>query len=368
MHTAVAIPCLNEAATLVKVCASLGYSDQTRTPPPDTTLILVDNGSTDGTVSAMAAIRSAHPGAVIMGVEFERGYIPPRHRGVLLAKEMADARGIPADALLILQADADTLYDQNYVQAMQKAAAMAPGNLIEGVAHEDFSFEAAHPGYEARCAATDAVVAGLLVPEAEEVILDDKVAGFRLSDYLRWGGLQREFDRDGDEIHAETSRLYIRAKTFGAGRVRVGDAIAFPSRRKLEADPLAYFATAGFPREAGWRQRWAASHKRVLSLDDFERSGDSERLIKHAAFVRQMHMLVLFALVPIHVQLALGTSARSALGSPLGQLLKAVAVDLETVKTQPGQILDAFLHLADDNPELFADCIAAIDAPVSQGS
>ncbi|PAQ08905.1 glycosyltransferase family 2 protein [Mesorhizobium temperatum] len=364
MHTAVAIPCLNEAATLADVCVSLGYGNPTRAPPPDTTLILVDNGSTDETVSVMEAIHRNHPSAVILGAEPDRGYIPPRHRGALLAKEMADTRGIPADALLILQADADTLYDQNYLKAMKTAAASAPGSIIEGVAHEDFSFEAAHVGYETRCTAADAVIAGLLVPEAEEVILDDKVAGYRLSDYLRWGGLQREFDRNGEEIHAETSRLYIRAKTSGAGRVRAGQAIAYPSRRKLEADPLAYFATAGFPRESRWRQRWTLMHPRVLSLDDFERP-DSERVIEGAAFVRQIHTLVLFALLPIHVQVALGTRARPPAGSPLAALLHAVEVNLNIVRTRPGKIFEAFFQLADEEPQLFVDCVHAVHAAAS---
>ncbi|MGX9147730.1 glycosyltransferase family 2 protein [Mesorhizobium sp. 128a] len=359
MHTAVAIPCLNEAATLADVCLSLGYGNPSRAPPPNTTLILVDNGSTDDTVLVMEAIRRVHPKAVLLGNEPDRGYIPPRHRGALLAKEMAESRGIPPDALLILQADADTIYDKNYLQAMKSAAASAPGMIIEGVAHEDLSFESAHVGYEARCIAVDSAIAGLLVPEADEVIIDDKVAGYRLSDYLRWGGLQREFDRSGEEIHAETSRLYIRAKTSGARRVRAGQAIAYPSRRKLEADPLAYFATAGFPRGAGWRQRWTSAHSRVLSLEDFERS-DNECDIENAAIVRQIHTLVLFALLPVHVQMALGGSARPPAGSPLSPLLQAVEVDLEIVRSHPGKIFEAFFNLVDEEPQLFANCIAAV--------
>ncbi|GLR45824.1 hypothetical protein GCM10007880_63420 [Mesorhizobium amorphae] len=356
MHTVVAIPCLNEAATLPDVCASLGYG-LISSAPSDTTLILIDNGSTDETVLIMEEVRRAHPTSVVLGLEAERGYVPPRHRGVMLALELATTNGIPAESMLVLQADADTIYDPHYLDAMRASAVSARGSIIEGVAHEYFAFSETHRGYENCCAAADAAIASLLVPEAEEVVLDDKVIGYRLDDYLTWGGLQREFDQNGDEIHAETSRLFIRAKALGATRVRADKAIAFPSRRKLEADPLLYYATAGFPRESRWRRRWASTHPQKLSLADFDKP-EIRATIQDATLTRQIHTLVLFALLPMCIEMGLRTSPGPKPCSPIAPLLSSIHLDLDSFRIAPGTAFEALFRLADERREAFSDCIA----------
>lgn len=99
--------------------------------------------------------------------------MPPRHRGVLLARDEATRRGWSEDDVLILQADADTIYDENYVAAMRDAAELAPGAMIKGVAHTDPGFLAAHPGFFRLCEFADRSTASSVVPEEDEIIIDD---------------------------------------------------------------------------------------------------------------------------------------------------------------------------------------------------
>ena len=117
---------------------------------------------------------------------------------------------------------------------MARAAERAAGAMIEGVAHTSLDFMTTHPGYYRLADTADRAVDQFSMTETDEIIIDDKVAGYRLSDYLAWGGHRREYDLQGDEIHAETSRLYLRGKMRGADRVRAAGALAFPSRRKAE--------------------------------------------------------------------------------------------------------------------------------------
>lgn len=355
MQTAVVIPCLNEEASLTETCLSLGFGGSAALP--GSVLVLVDNGSSDGTPAVMEAFKKASPTPVLLGQTLERGYVPPRHLGVLMAKAFAAEQGLSDDELLILQADADTVYASDYLAAMQAAALSAPLDLIEGVARPSENFLNDHAGYAACCAMADEAVSSLFVAEQDEVIVDDKVAGFRLSQYLRWGGHQREFDRHGDEIHAETSRLFLRAKTYGAGRTRSAEAVAYPSRRKIEADPLAAFATAGFPRERRWRERWAKTHPVSPSLAQFDCTPLGEAFLQ-PIFMRQMHDIILFALMPAQVQLALGQrSTISLVQSPLAPLLEKVDVTAEVLRMAPGRLFEAFFTLAELQPGLFSDCI-----------
>ncbi|MER9353760.1 glycosyltransferase family 2 protein [Mesorhizobium sp. M0514] len=355
MKTAVVVPCLNEKVSLIATCLSLGFSRDAT--PPDSVLILVDNGSTDGTLEVMKAIKNNSPGTVLLGQTLERGYVPPRHLGVSMAKSFADEVSIPNNEFLILQADADTIYDRGFIASMTASARSAPQDLIEGIARTTESFLAEYPGYHACCACADEAVSRYFVPEADEVIVDDKVAGYRLSEYLKWGGHRREFGPRGDEIHAETSRLFIRAKTVGARRTRAPEAVAYPSRRKIEANPLGTFATAGFPRESWWWARWAKLHPNHHSLREFDRS-DALQAFANAVFVRQVHTLILFALVPTHVRLAVdGHTIKSLIGSPLVPLLERVDVAPNSLRTTPGQLLEGYFDLAERQPELFAYCI-----------
>ena len=363
MRTVVVIPCLNEQATLAATCASLGFGLDGPSPD-DVTLVLVDNGSDDDTPAVMGSIRQSSPDRVILAKEPERGYVPPRHRGVLVAAEELSGRGAAANEILVLQADADTLYDAGYVAAMQQAADGARSAIFEGVAHTAPDFLAAHPGYHALATVADHAADRLTVEEADEVIIDDKVAGYRLSDYFAWGGHRREYDRRGDEIHAETSRLFIRGKAMGARRVRAGGAVAFPSRRKIELDPVLHFATGGFPREASWCVSWRAEEHRAATLDSFDRP-DAAQVFAEAIFNRGAHHLILFGLIPAYVARRLGlTDRHDVLDSPLAALAEQLSsVSAADIASHPGRLLEAAFSLIESHRQSFEACLDLSSAP-----
>lgn len=302
MQTAIVIPCRNEERSVAGTARSLGFGAPGVAPPPDTTLILVDNASIDGTLQVLEGIRQASPpGSVQVAQEPERGYVPPRHRGVELAKALAVEKGASAEKLLILQADADTYYEPGYLAAMQAAARSAgPGALIEGGVHPPHRFLTGHPGFQALADAVDDSVAAIGAPDADDVIVDDKVSGFTLATYLDWGGLRREYNSHGAELHAETSRLYIRGRLRGGHRVRAADAFAAPSRRKILHNPVRHFATAGFPREEAWWRAWSRRHPGLRDLEAFE-SPDGRAALAPAIATRRAHLIVLFTALPLYL-------------------------------------------------------------------
>ena len=249
MLRVVVIPCLNEEVSLEKTCESLGFCHGPHGLGDDALLVLVDNGSTDRTVAVMERIQDRSlAGQVHILHESERGYVPPRHRGVLFARDAARARRVGEERVLIVQADADTAYGPLYVDThTATAAGLGLGVLLEGLRESPPDFARAHPGFMVLCRRTDAVIAAAFVAPEIDVIVDDKACAFALADYFAWGGLSREYTSAGEEVYAETSRLYMRGRLRGARRVAVPEAIAYPSRRKLYGDPVGYFATAGFP-------------------------------------------------------------------------------------------------------------------------
>jgi len=302
MQTAVVIPCRNEERSVAATARSLGFGTPGTPPPADTTLILVDNASIDRTLLILEGIRQASPpGSVEVALEPERGYVPPRNRGIALAQALAVQKGASADQLLILQADADTHYEPGYVAAMQGAARSAgPGLLIEGNVHPPHRFLTSHPGFQALADAVDDTVAAIGAPDADDVIVDDKVSGFTLATYLDWGGLRREYNSHGAELHAETARLYIRGRIRGGHRVRAADAFAAPSRRKILHNPVRHFATAGFPREEAWWRDWSRQHPGPRDLAAFEDPA-AHAALAPAIATRRAHLIVLFTALPLYL-------------------------------------------------------------------
>lgn len=299
----VVIPCLNEETSLEKTCESLGFCHGTHGLGDDTLLVLVDNGSTDGTVSIMERVLNRSlAGQVHILHESERGYVPPRNRGVLFAREVARARRALEEQVLIVQADADTAYGSLYVDTLATAAAgLGRGVLLEGLRETPPDFAGAHPGFVTLCGRADADIAAAFVAPEIDVIVDDKATAFTLADYFVWGGLSREYTSAGEEMYAETSRFYIRGRLRGARRVTVPEATAYPSRRKLYADPVRYFATAGFPREASWYRLFDLAYRGPRDLDAFEHPAATE-VLAEAIRMRQAHCMALFALLPAHVE------------------------------------------------------------------
>lgn len=298
MKTAIVIPCLNEARLVGQTARSLGFGAD-GAADGDTYLILVDNGSTDDTWTTITALRDQAPaGSVLVAQEAERGYVPPRHTGTQLAATIASRYGISADELLVLQGDADTVYEPGYVDAMRNAAQNAGANhVLEARVHQPRRFETDHPGFQRLADQIDAEMAPLFVDDADDVIVDDKAAGFRLGDYLRWGGHRRDFMSTGTEVHAETTRLFIRARGLGAQKIGVNNAWAVPSRRKIQRNPVRHFATAGFPREEAWWRVWNAHYSGPNDLSVFDDLAAEETLAPAIA-MRRAHLLALFSNIP----------------------------------------------------------------------
>src|SRR3546814_17849348 len=111
---------------------------------------------------------------------------------------------------------------------------------------------------------------------------------------------------------------------MGATRVRVGSAVAFPSRRKVELDPLLYFATQGFPREASWCRRWRAEQGGPHALKDFDRP-NAGRIFAKPCFVRNVHRRALFRLISAYRRgLLTRYERREVRDSPPGELARQI--------------------------------------------
>jgi hypothetical protein len=351
MHAFIVVPCFNEENSLAATCASLGFGKD-QSPPEHVGLVLVDNGSTDRTRSVMEAVRDQSPlGLVTVTYEPERGFVPPRRRGIEVAGALADAAAIDRDAVLVVQADADTLYGPGHVVALMSAAkAAGPNALVEGTTAVPPEFAAVHSDYLALCAQVDAAVRDFCVPQADDVIVDDKVCAYRLADYLAWGEHQREYDPDSEEIHAETSRLYMRARTFGARKVPVDAAIAWPSRRKIYEHPALYFITDGFPHGGPWSARWRQVHPEMTGFDALSAPGSART---EAIFLRQAHELILFGVLPTWIAGAVGpTSTPSPLAQRLAPLVDSLpALTPEFLRSSPGRALWIAMNLIEKRPD-----------------
>lgn len=301
MLAAIVIPCLNEREAIPSAARSLGFGLGDDATPEDTLLVLVDNGSVDGTRDALTRIgRTSRRDAVVVVDEAERGYVPPRSAGVEAAARVAQAQGILPSELLILQGDADTIYHEGYVRAFRSAAEDRRPALFEGLTHPPHRFLEGHPGYQHLADAVDEEMRPFLVDDALDVMVDDKVCGYSLAGYRVWGGHRREYRSDGREIHAETSRLFLRGKAAGAVHVRVPHAEATPSRRKILRNPIRHFATGGFPRDEAWWRSWSRGYSGPRGLPEFEREDARKRLVAAVA-MRKAHLLALMSALPLMV-------------------------------------------------------------------
>lgn len=293
MEVFVIIPCLNEQEGLAATCASLGFGPASL---PAGRLVLVDNGSTDGTVSVMEQVRDAcPPGQVVLVKEPKRGYVPARRAGAATVIACAQAERISWERVLLLQADADTIYLPGYVFAMLGALSGVPGKMLEGCALTSRDFNARYPEFTQLCRIVDQGMERWFAPAADQVIIDDKISGLTLADYSAWGEHQEEVDSCGGQIHAETTRLFLRAKRHGAAfRTAVESAQALPSRRKIISQAPAYFASSGFPRSNDWIKQWAECADTTSFLTAPMTSSSLHRLVR----CRQRHQIALFGLLP----------------------------------------------------------------------
>lgn len=341
MHVAFVIPCLNEEGRIRAAATSL--TEEADQLAPDTDLILVDNGSTDATWAVLGSLVAGGNGHIHRVRESTRGFVPPRHRGVLHAASLARGRGLCADEVLILQGDADTIYLPGYIERMRSAA--GANVLLEGSigrANEGDPRLLAYRDLELK---VDQVVRAYEVDDAQEMLVDDKACGYRLIDYQQWGGLQREYAADGSELHAETTRLFMRARALTrATRRRVERAGALTSPRRILENPELYFCTAGYPRERGWITRFTAAiardgGPRVVLSEEFSYANHT------AIRYRLGHTLVLFWILP-------WLTATVLEGRPATQVralgLDPQAFSCSDLADRPGVVVTRLLEMMDE--------------------
>jgi Glycosyl transferase family 2 len=310
MHVAVVVPCYNEVESLQTTCASLGFGAGLE-PPTLTELILIDNDSEDGTLSLAKAIASScPPGTVHVGSESERGYVPPRRAGNRLVQQLAQERSLAPQGVLVLQADADTTYGEGYVDAMRTAAeASEPGTMVQAIMRHPPDFLETFASYVELCERAERGVEWLLQDDPEQVVVDDKAVGYRLSDYIHWGGHVREYFGNGEEMHAETTRFYMKARAAGARLQLVEDASAAHSVRRVLAAPAVDFATSGFPRETSWVRRWRSISSSIVTINDLLKP-ENRAVTELGANLRRRHIVALFGLLPLHVARTLRLPSR----------------------------------------------------------
>jgi glycosyltransferase involved in cell wall biosynthesis len=343
LHAVIVIPCRNEEQRLAKTCASLGFGVAGKAPPV-TTLILVDNGSTDSTPKIANDIRDASPNdAVLLASEKEIGYVPPRHRGCLVARELAQRIGIKETSVLVLQADADTHYSPGYVDNMRTVAVDQNGMMLQACTSYREDFQSARPAYLQLCSEVDAEFETLFTDNSDDVIIDDKACGYYLSDYFLWGGHVREYTTHGEEVHSETTRLYIRSQKRGAVKVFVDAAETEHSARHLVDHPIVDFVTAGFPRERSWIEYLKEKFAEIDNFDSLVPDG-RHPLLSIASALRKRHVLGIFGALPLHVARVSGRHS----GLEDDQWVKSISLPIRSPGTleQPALLIqDAFESL-----------------------
>lgn len=348
-HVAIVLPCLNEEEVLLSTCRSLGFGTFGDGQAPRAILFVIDNGSTDDSIRVAHEIRNASvAGTVFVSGEEERGYVPPRHTGNRLAKSFAVDNGVHPAEILILQADADTVYVDGYIEKMRSAAeAAGPNTLLEGRAEFPPGFQNSFPEYVALLMETDdRFFRTVEFVAADDLVCTDAVCGYRLSDYLAWGGHIREYGEDGEEFHAETTRLRIRSVAHGARKILVEHAVALPSERKTLLRPAEEFATAGFPRESGWRAAWRRQYTGPDSAEAFGAARDHPEVVE-AIRLRERHLAALFGLLPLHAARALGAPSVTADPRLLEIAASLPARDANTLLHRPGRLLADVLDVVD---------------------
>jgi hypothetical protein len=299
--SAVVMPCLNEVAYLRSACESLGFGAGNPTPSL-CKLILVDNGSTDDTLDECHQLGTEVGPSVVTVRESIRGHVPARHRGNLVAAQLAKSAGVAATEALIIQVDADTHYSPGYVDSVRESFQTVPnsGILVQAATRLPVELPSSYPSTFSAIQAIDDSVEDRFGFSEYDVVVDDKVCSYTLHDYFRWGGHRREYFNDGAEILAETTRLMIAARSTGTKLHNIDNASAIHSQRRLLADPGQMLSTAGFPYSTTKHSPGVG----VTTLEEIERrltEGD-DLVLKGIQSARFAHLVALLALLPAHVE------------------------------------------------------------------
>lgn len=352
LHAIIVIPCLNEEFNIIDTCATLGFGSGIEKTPSNTNLILVNNNSVDNTQALLEDIQSGSPiNTVHVTFEPEIGYIPPRHHGNLLAKKIAESLSLKIEEILIIQADADTNYSENYVDIIRMHSAELGENvLFEACSDYPPSFKEKFLCYVDLCKQLDDSFREIF-SLCSDYIVDDKAAAYRLSDYFKWGGFKREYLNTSDEIHAETTRLFMKAQPFGATKVYVENAFLYHSARKIYQKPTLHLATAGFPRELSWLKKWNLMYRENLDLQ-YICDNLTAPTILQIIITRKIHLLGLFFFLPVHIDSTLNKKISPEIADFAGFVLKDLPWrnDYELRKT-PGLFLKDIFDLIEKKGE-----------------
>ena len=345
--SAVVMPCLNEEGYLAAACASLGFGGGASATPLRCRLILVDNGSTDGTLDVCRTLQGELGELVVIVQESVRGHVPARHRGNLEAARIAAGDGIPPGQAVIIQADADTEYSPGYVDRVRAAYCGAPvvGRFVQAITLPPSDLLDTYPGVFAVMDVVDRSVVARFGLQEYDFVVDDKACAYGLDDYFTYGGHRREFFDDGTEILAETTRLMIASQALGLKNVEISEATVVHSQRRLFDHAAEHLATAGFPYTASK----AFPGVRPVTLEKLESmalAGGSE-IVESIAAMRAAHLVALMVLLPAQVIRA--CTGELPTDSYVRRILQDIPVrSIDEVAATPGRLLADVLDLAWD--------------------
>jgi hypothetical protein len=168
-----------------------------------------------------------------------------------------------------------------------------------------------------------------------------------------------EFNSVGDEILAESSRLFIKAKLVGGKLLSVPDAVAYHSKRKIIADPISQFVTAGFPREKRWYANWRKRYTGPSTLEELK-DDRVDQGINEAVFLRQSHSLILFGLLPAYVaKLVGGTNTNRRLARFVNLFVYMDRLSKQQILNNTAALFERAFSIIDSHPTALEDCLRA---------
>lgn len=314
------MPCLNEEKSLRETCESLGYGTGCGGQRRHHHLVIVDNGSSDGSVKVAEIIRDRSlAGTVHIVNESTRGFVPARSAGVTYVKKIVRDFRCQHSKCLVLQVDADAEYSKDYLSCFEEAAlAHGPGNLFEaqsvmpnGASNADLSLLRKLNEFDERFFDKES--------SCEDFVVDDKVVGYFLSDWESIGGLMREYLDGREYIFCGTSRMWIRMRWQGFTRQMVSGASCVHSLRKLEEGADIFSASAGWPRGSIWREMWRSSVGYIPNSADLL-SPREQVLWGKVLAERERHLMSLFVHLPA---ILMGDSRGTKRMTPLDGLVAA---------------------------------------------
>jgi len=294
------MPCLNEEDALAATCKSLGFGFGI-SGATEGVLIVVDNGSTDRTMQIALGIQRNSPvGSVLIVSELEKGFVPARLRGANEAINQAKLLGLPFSRTMLLQVDADADYSPNYVNGFIGVAnRFGKGHLFEAESVPPGNMTASEHDLMELLHQFDSAFFDSLGLEniATDCVVDDKMVGFILSDWIASGGITRDWACGKEMIYCGTSRFWVRMLAKGFTRILVEDSRCAHSMRKISEGADIYAATGGWPRGTKWKHKWRQRFPERLNAAEFI-AAQGTPIYEATLESRQVHLEAIFRCTP----------------------------------------------------------------------